>query len=271
LSHPGSRASPPARSESNRVVLGCADSDFSVVRQALCTETHNATDMQISEAAGGAPAPGAEPCRFPKLEECAHFHYERVQLPKLTVTLQTNIEQSLHSQHGEFPGYGGWRGLSVRGCSQRRRRHRVVHGAGDVGRRVLAAAEELRELQDARRPTPPVHLRQEDLPAARPVGPVSRRRGPRGEAEGLLGAVQRHRGQLGELRPRPELAADGQQGPPPPGAERGEPLDQHPGGGGGVQRPPVRLPGSRPPNFVVARLKKSRFRPATSSTWRWGT
>jgi hypothetical protein len=55
--------------------------------------------MQISEAAGGAPAPGAEPCRFPKLEECAHFHYERVQLPKLTVTLQTNIEQSLHSQH----------------------------------------------------------------------------------------------------------------------------------------------------------------------------
>lgn len=57
--------------------------------------------MQISEAAGGAPAAGAEPCRFPKLEECAHFHYERVQLPKLTITLQTNIDQSLHSQHSE--------------------------------------------------------------------------------------------------------------------------------------------------------------------------
>lgn len=55
--------------------------------------------MQISEAAGGVPALGAEPCRFPKLEECAHFHYERVQLPQLTVTLQTNMDQSLHSQH----------------------------------------------------------------------------------------------------------------------------------------------------------------------------
>ncbi|XP_074041891.1 GTPase-activating protein CdGAPr isoform X2 [Leptinotarsa decemlineata] len=64
--------------------------------QALCTEVY---DMQISEAAGGAPAPGAEPCRFPKLEECAHFHYERVQLPQLSVTLQTNMDQSLHSQH----------------------------------------------------------------------------------------------------------------------------------------------------------------------------
>lgn len=69
--------------------------------QALCTETEY-TDMQISEAAGGAPAPGAEPCRFPKLEECAHFHYERVQLPKLSITLQTNIDQSLHSQHSKF-------------------------------------------------------------------------------------------------------------------------------------------------------------------------
>lgn len=55
--------------------------------------------MQISEAAAGAPAPGAEPCRFPKLEECAHFHYERVQLPKLRVALQSCTDQSLHSQH----------------------------------------------------------------------------------------------------------------------------------------------------------------------------
>ncbi|XP_049824860.1 GTPase-activating protein CdGAPr isoform X4 [Aethina tumida] len=56
--------------------------------------------MQISEAAGGAPAPGSEPCRFPKLEECAHFHYERVQLPQtLSVALQANMDQSLHSQH----------------------------------------------------------------------------------------------------------------------------------------------------------------------------
>ncbi|CAH1997080.1 unnamed protein product [Acanthoscelides obtectus] len=80
---------------------------------ALCTEVY---EMQInSEAAaaavaatggggGGAvvgTAGAAEPCRFPKLEECAHFHYERVQLPpQLDITLQTDgMDQSLHSQH----------------------------------------------------------------------------------------------------------------------------------------------------------------------------
>lgn len=68
--------------------------------QTLCSEVY---DMQISEAAGGVPAPamGAEPCRFPKLEECAHFHYERVQLPQMSVTLQTSMDQSLHSQHSK--------------------------------------------------------------------------------------------------------------------------------------------------------------------------
>ncbi|XP_031329865.1 GTPase-activating protein CdGAPr isoform X2 [Photinus pyralis] len=64
--------------------------------EALCTEVY---DMQISEAAGGVPVTGVEPCRFPKLEECAHFHYERVQLSQVAVTLQTNMDQSLHSQH----------------------------------------------------------------------------------------------------------------------------------------------------------------------------
>lgn len=58
--------------------------------------------MQISEPAGGVPAAGNEPCRFPKLEECAHFHYERVQLPQLTLTLQTSMDQSLHSQHSKY-------------------------------------------------------------------------------------------------------------------------------------------------------------------------
>lgn len=63
---------------------------------AICIEVK---EMQISEAAGGQPAPGAEPCRFPKLEECAHFHYERVQLSTLSVSLRTNMDESLHSQH----------------------------------------------------------------------------------------------------------------------------------------------------------------------------
>ncbi|XP_044762590.1 GTPase-activating protein CdGAPr-like isoform X2 [Coccinella septempunctata] len=70
--------------------------DFGAYNEAICIEVK---EMQISEAAGGQPAPGAEPCRFPKLEECAHFHYERVQLSTLSVSLRTNMDQSLHSQH----------------------------------------------------------------------------------------------------------------------------------------------------------------------------
>lgn len=72
--------------------------------QTLCAEPAGPpANMQISEAAGGVPQPGTEPCRFPKLEECAHFHYERVQLPPaLQVALQTSMDQSLHSQHSEF-------------------------------------------------------------------------------------------------------------------------------------------------------------------------
>ncbi|XP_072378519.1 uncharacterized protein CdGAPr isoform X1 [Diabrotica undecimpunctata] len=78
------------------MTLSCYDMFCVNFAKALCTEVY---EMQISEAAGGVPALGAEPCRFPKLEECAHFHYERVQLPQLAVTLQTNMDQSLHSQH----------------------------------------------------------------------------------------------------------------------------------------------------------------------------
>lgn len=40
-------------------------------------------------------------CRFPKLEECAHFHYERVQLGKVTVKLledKTDLQSSNASQ-----------------------------------------------------------------------------------------------------------------------------------------------------------------------------
>ncbi|XP_044740491.1 GTPase-activating protein CdGAPr isoform X2 [Chrysoperla carnea] len=42
-----------------------------------------------------------ETCRFPKLQECAHFHYERVQLCPLQVSLQVNNgDISIHSlQH----------------------------------------------------------------------------------------------------------------------------------------------------------------------------
>lgn len=72
---------------------------FFLDKKATCTES---CDMQISDAVGGAPQAGAEPCRFPKLEECAHFHYERVQLQHLSVCLKTSMDQSLHSQHSKF-------------------------------------------------------------------------------------------------------------------------------------------------------------------------
>ncbi|KAK9884337.1 hypothetical protein WA026_005287 [Henosepilachna vigintioctopunctata] len=79
------------------MTFGCYDM-FCVnyFTKAICIEVK---EMQISEAAGGQPSPGAEPCRFPKLEECAHFHYERVRLPSLSVTLRTNMDETLHSQH----------------------------------------------------------------------------------------------------------------------------------------------------------------------------
>ncbi|KAF5304225.1 hypothetical protein FQR65_LT08032 [Abscondita terminalis] len=90
-----------------RVLSGFAGS---LVCTALCTEVY---DMQISEAAGGVPAAGIEPCRFPKLEECAHFHYERVQLLQLSVTLQTNMDQSLHSQHTNDDDTVDWHMVQV--------------------------------------------------------------------------------------------------------------------------------------------------------------
>lgn len=48
-------------------------------------------------------------CRFPKLEECAHFHYERVQLGTVNVKLiedKSDIQSSNASQH-EGSGSGG--------------------------------------------------------------------------------------------------------------------------------------------------------------------
>ncbi|GLV36917.1 Cd GTPase activating protein-related [Carabus blaptoides fortunei] len=91
---------------------------WSVLRTAICTDTSTCSvlAMQLSDggAAQGSSAPdGAEPCRFPKLEECAHFHYERVQLPSLSVTLQNNMDQSLHSQHTSDDETKDWYTLQV--------------------------------------------------------------------------------------------------------------------------------------------------------------
>nr|XP_022907070.1 GTPase-activating protein CdGAPr-like isoform X1 [Onthophagus taurus] len=68
----------------------------SLVCAALCSEVY---EMQISETASGVPDVGSEQCRFPKLEECAHFHYEKVQLPPLEVSLHSPMDKSLHSHN----------------------------------------------------------------------------------------------------------------------------------------------------------------------------
>ncbi|KAF9812510.1 hypothetical protein SFRURICE_018998 [Spodoptera frugiperda] len=55
-----------------------------------------------------SPAPPLPSCRFPKLEECAHFHYERVSLGGLsieTVKLDTDLKvfHCLNSSESESP------------------------------------------------------------------------------------------------------------------------------------------------------------------------
>lgn len=51
-----------------------------------------------------------EYCRFPKLEECAHFHYERVQLGTVHVKLiedKSDIHSSSNASQHEGNGSGG--------------------------------------------------------------------------------------------------------------------------------------------------------------------
>lgn len=78
------------------------------------------------------------------------------------------------------------------------------------------------------------------------------------------GPLQRNRGQFGELRAGPELAADGQQGPPPPGAQRGEPFHQHAGRGGRLQCAPLRFAGKLPNCPPKTTVNAFHLRPVTS-------
>ncbi|KAM8715062.1 hypothetical protein ACLKA7_002158 [Drosophila subpalustris] len=66
------------------------------------------TESSCSPPAAGAPPPkpsrhmavqplNSKSCRFPKLEECAHFHYERVQLGALSVQLLDDKSEQLGS------------------------------------------------------------------------------------------------------------------------------------------------------------------------------
>lgn len=157
--------------------------------------------MQISEAAGGAPEPGVEPCRFPKLEECAHFHYERVQLPNsLQVALQTSMDQSLHSQHSKLIITGAK--IAFLNCFTQYRvtltykyslsntliiffskwggRVGMVYGTSYIGRGMLVGAKEFWKFQDAGRAAAPVYFRQEDFSVARLIEGLDQRRGSRG-------------------------------------------------------------------------------------------
>lgn len=77
--------------------------------------------MQIPEApppaaAAAASGPASETCRFPKLDDCAHFHYERVQLPdRLTISLKTDPPplSSLRSHRDDEDAAAEWHMVQV--------------------------------------------------------------------------------------------------------------------------------------------------------------
>ncbi|XP_026322663.1 GTPase-activating protein CdGAPr [Hyposmocoma kahamanoa] len=68
----------------------------------------------ISFDLSDTPAPAAASCRFPKLEECAHFHYERVSLGGLNVSVvqREQVEDTLPSTSPD--DNEGWICLKVR-------------------------------------------------------------------------------------------------------------------------------------------------------------
>ncbi|XP_037032218.1 GTPase-activating protein CdGAPr [Bradysia coprophila] len=60
------------------------------------------TDAQTKTNVNKTHNIGGGYCRFPKLEECAHFHYERVELGQISVLLvedKTDLQSSNASQH----------------------------------------------------------------------------------------------------------------------------------------------------------------------------
>ncbi|XP_075988942.1 GTPase-activating protein CdGAPr [Anticarsia gemmatalis] len=81
--------------------------------------------------ADDSPVPPLPTCRFPKLEECAHFHYERVSLGGLSIET-VNCEDKCQDTLDE-----GWICLSVQS-----------HVSGEAGARALAAS--WAEAQDVR-------------------------------------------------------------------------------------------------------------------------
>ncbi|XP_065083531.1 GTPase-activating protein CdGAPr isoform X2 [Ochlerotatus camptorhynchus] len=69
----------------------------SQISNASSDSTHiKSANLTRSQNLGGS-------CRFPKLEECAHFHYERVQLGKLSIRLVTDekTDSQLQGQSGQ--------------------------------------------------------------------------------------------------------------------------------------------------------------------------
>ncbi|XP_073965247.1 GTPase-activating protein CdGAPr [Choristoneura fumiferana] len=86
---------------------------ISLTALSLTPVTSQGNAMSQSVPAGGidddSPPPPAASCRFPKLEECAHFHYERVCLGTVSV------EPVATDTHGaDSPQAEGWITLKVR-------------------------------------------------------------------------------------------------------------------------------------------------------------
>uniref|UniRef100_A0A182MTY1 GTPase-activating protein CdGAPr n=1 Tax=Anopheles culicifacies TaxID=139723 RepID=A0A182MTY1_9DIPT len=64
-----------------------ADSGSAIMNASqISTTSCDSTHIKSANLTRSQNAPGS--CRFPKLEECAHFHYERVQLGNLSVQLE---------------------------------------------------------------------------------------------------------------------------------------------------------------------------------------
>ncbi|XP_029727079.1 GTPase-activating protein CdGAPr isoform X2 [Aedes albopictus] len=76
---------------------GASVMNTSQISNASSDSTHiKSANLTRSQNIGGS-------CRFPKLEECAHFHYERVQLGKLSIRLVSDekTDSQLQGQSGQ--------------------------------------------------------------------------------------------------------------------------------------------------------------------------
>lgn len=88
--------------ESNSVNESTTDFDHEIDLNSIMNSSQISTASSTESgkaASASALGQNSKVCRFPKLEECAHFHYERVQLGAIVVRLvDEKIDTSGSSQ-----------------------------------------------------------------------------------------------------------------------------------------------------------------------------